>query len=81
MSLTNKKNNIILGSDISGLSVAYHLRLQGTGSIVLEKDDTYGELYSNFEINEFLIRYFGKWNSLWSDQSFLDSEETYNNCI
>lgn len=44
---------LILGAGISGLGAAYLLKQKGYAPIILEKDDTYGGLCGNFEINGF----------------------------
>lgn len=43
----------ILGAGISGLGAAYSLKQKGLSPTLLEKDNTYGGLCSNFEINGF----------------------------
>lgn len=48
-----KVKNLIIGAGIAGLGASHALRLRGEDSIVLEKDDTYGGLCGNFEINGF----------------------------
>jgi len=49
--IENRK--IILGAGISGLAAAYSLKKIGIIPIILEKDETYGGLCGNFEINGF----------------------------
>lgn len=44
---------LILGAGISALGAAYSLRQKGYTPILLEKDNTYGGLCGNFEINGF----------------------------
>lgn len=44
---------IILGAGISGISASYHLNQKGIENIVFEKDDDWGGLCGNFEINGF----------------------------
>lgn len=44
---------IILGAGISGISASYHLTQKGMENIVFEKDDDWGGLCGNFEINGF----------------------------
>lgn len=43
----------ILGAGISGLGAAYSLKQKGLSPTLLEKDNTYGGLCNNFEINGF----------------------------
>lgn len=45
--------NVILGAGISGLGASYALRQRGEESVIFEKDDTYGGLCGNFEIQGF----------------------------
>ena len=45
--------NLILGAGISGLGASYALRKKGEGSVIIEKDNTYGGLCSCFEIDGF----------------------------
>lgn len=55
----NRNSNIlILGAGISSLSAGYYLREKGCDSIILEKDDSYGGLCNNFEIDGFLFDRF-----------------------
>lgn len=51
--MTNKIENLILGAGIAGLGASYALRQKGQKSVVVEKDNTYGGLCSNFEIDGF----------------------------
>lgn len=44
---------LILGAGISGIGTAYSLRQKGNTPILIERDDTYGGLCRNFEINGF----------------------------
>jgi protoporphyrinogen oxidase len=44
---------IILGAGVAGISAAYHLGLNGKKSIVFEKENTWGGLVDNFELNGF----------------------------
>lgn len=44
---------IVLGAGISGISCSYHLTQKGIENIVFEKDDDWGGLCGNFEINGF----------------------------
>lgn len=48
--MINKGNVIIIGSGIAGLGASYKLNSKGIPNIILEKDDTYGGLCSNFTI-------------------------------
>jgi protoporphyrinogen oxidase len=52
VSLTRIKN-VILGSGISGISAGYHLKKQGVQSVIFEKDDDWGGLCGNFEVEGF----------------------------
>jgi protoporphyrinogen oxidase len=45
--------NIIIGAGIAGLGAAHALKLKGEDSLVLEKNETWGGLCGNFEINGF----------------------------
>lgn len=44
---------IILGAGISGISASYHLNKKGIKNTIFEKDDDWGGLCGNFEINGF----------------------------
>ncbi|WP_157351594.1 protoporphyrinogen/coproporphyrinogen oxidase [Aliarcobacter butzleri] len=44
---------IVLGAGISGISCSYHLAQKGIENIVFEKDDDWGGLCGNFEIEGF----------------------------
>ena len=44
---------IVLGAGISGISASYHLTQKGIENIVFEKDDDWGGLCGNFEIEGF----------------------------
>lgn len=44
---------IILGAGISGISASYHLNQKDIENIIFEKDDDWGGLCGNFEINGF----------------------------
>ncbi len=44
---------IILGAGISGISASYHLNQKGIENIIFEKDDDWGGLCGNFEIDGF----------------------------
>lgn len=44
---------IIIGAGISGISAAYHLKQKGINAIIYEKDNEWGGLCGNFEINGF----------------------------
>lgn len=44
---------VILGAGISGISASYHLNQKGIENIVFEKDDEWGGLCGNFEIDGF----------------------------
>ena len=44
---------IVLGAGISGISCSYHLNQKDIENIVFEKDDDWGGLCGNFEINGF----------------------------
>jgi len=46
-------NIAILGSGISGISCSYHLKQEGLSSCIFEKDNTWGGLLGNFEIDGF----------------------------
>lgn len=59
---------IILGAGIAGLGAAYILKEKGTEALILEKDNTYGGLCGNFEINGFRFDRFVHF-------SFSDNEE------
>ncbi|MBQ9230725.1 MAG: NAD(P)-binding protein [Prevotella sp.] len=48
-----KTKNLILGAGIAGLGASYALRKRREESVIVEKNDTYGGLCSNFEINGF----------------------------
>jgi protoporphyrinogen oxidase len=49
---------IILGGGISGLGAAYSLRKRKQETIIIEKDNTYGGLCNNFNIDGFLFDRF-----------------------
>ncbi len=49
---------IVLGAGIAGLSASYHLREMGIGSLVIEKEDTYGGLCNSFSIDGFVFDTF-----------------------
>lgn len=44
---------IILGAGISGISASYHLRQKKIENVIFEKDDNWGGLCGNFEIDGF----------------------------
>lgn len=44
---------VILGAGISGISASYHLNQKGIKNIIFEKDDDWGGLCGNFEIDGF----------------------------
>lgn len=44
---------LILGAGISGISASYHLSQKGIENIIFEKDDDWGGLCGNFQINGF----------------------------
>lgn len=46
-------DNLILGAGISGLGAAHALRKKGQSSLILERNDTFGGLAGNFEIDGF----------------------------
>lgn len=85
----NKSSIVILGAGISGLGAAYSLRQKGKATILLEKDNTYGGLCGNFEINGFQFDRFvhlafsqnEKVNNLFShsvSEIFLHTPNPYN---
>lgn len=45
--------NIILGAGIAGIAASYELRQNNIDSIILEKNNNWGGLLDNFEINDF----------------------------
>ncbi len=44
---------VILGSGISGISAGYHLAKNGENAVIFERDDDWGGLCGNFEIDGF----------------------------
>ena len=50
--------NLILGAGVSGLGASYSLREKGEDSIILEKNNDFGGLCGNFQINGFLFDKF-----------------------
>lgn len=47
-------NNVtILGAGIAGISAGYHLKKNGTETVIYEKNNSWGGLCDNFEINGF----------------------------
>ena len=44
---------IVLGSGIAGISAGYHLKNTGDIPVIFEKNDDWGGLCGNFEINGF----------------------------
>ncbi len=53
MSEENCNGFVVLGSGISGLSAAYHLKQNGKNPVIYEKDNDWGGLCSNFTIDGF----------------------------
>ena len=51
--MMNHPGNVILGAGISGLGASYALSNRGEHSVVFERDETYGGLCGNFEIDGF----------------------------
>lgn len=47
------ENIVILGAGISGISVAYHLSKENIKSVIYEKNENYGGLCDNFDLNGF----------------------------
>lgn len=45
--------NLVLGAGIAGISAAYHLNQSGKDCLVFEKDNDWGGLCGNFEVNGF----------------------------
>jgi protoporphyrinogen oxidase len=75
-----KSNIIILGSGISGISCAYHLKKKGLKSIIYDKDNDWGGLCGNFSINGFRFDRFVHFtftNNQYIKNIFESSSECY----
>ena len=48
-----QNKTIILGSGIAGISAGYHLKQKGINTVIYEKDNDWGGLCGNFEIDGF----------------------------
>ena len=59
--------NIILGAGIAGIAAAYELKQNDIDSIILEKNNSWGGLLDNFEINGFRFDKFVHFSFAKSD--------------